>query len=121
VTLRRGILLAVDLWRVTLATVFALMLRDNFEFSLEQWTALLMTYLPVSLAAACGVFIAGGLDRGLWRYSSVADYLHIVILTTLAVSLTVGLAFAINRLDGIPRSLPILQTILMAGALIPRG
>jgi lipopolysaccharide/colanic/teichoic acid biosynthesis glycosyltransferase len=34
------------------------------------------------------------------------------------VLLSVGLGFAINRLDGIPRSLPILQTILIIGSLV---
>ncbi len=117
-TLRRGILLVVDLWLVALATISALALRDNLEINVERWVPLLTVYLPISLAAAGGVFVAGGLDRGLWRYSSIVDYLHIVVLTIVVVSLSVGLVFAINRLDGIPRSLPILQSILMTGALI---
>jgi lipopolysaccharide/colanic/teichoic acid biosynthesis glycosyltransferase len=115
---QRAFLLATDLSLVALATVFALVLRDNFEITLDQWMALIFCYLPVSLANAGAVFIAGRLDRGLWRHSSIVDYLHIVTLTTVAVLLSVGLAFAINRLDGIPRSLPILQIILIVGNLV---
>jgi lipopolysaccharide/colanic/teichoic acid biosynthesis glycosyltransferase len=116
--MQRGILLAVDLWLVAAATILALVLRENFEVNTERWAALLTTYLPISIVMAGGVFAAGGLDRCLWRYSSITDYLHIVVLTVAAVLLIVGSGFAINRLDGIPRSLPILQTMLVAGALV---
>jgi lipopolysaccharide/colanic/teichoic acid biosynthesis glycosyltransferase len=111
-------LLAVDLWLVAAATILALVLRENFEVNTERWAALLTAYLPISIVIAGGVFAAGGLDRGLWRYSSITDYLHIVVLTVAAVLLIVGSGFAINRLDGIPRSLPILQSMLVAGALV---
>jgi lipopolysaccharide/colanic/teichoic acid biosynthesis glycosyltransferase len=117
-TFRPAILLAIDLCLVALATVFSLVLRDNFEINLERWAALMAGYLPISLANACAVFVVGRLDRGLWRHSSIADYLHIVALTAVTVLLSVGLGFAIDRLDGIPRSLPILQSILIVGSLV---
>lgn len=117
-TFWRVIFLAIDLCLVALATIFAILIRDNFEINFERWAALLIDYLPISLVSAGVIFVAGRLDRGLWRHSSIADYLHIVTLTAVAVLLSVSLAFAINRLDGIPRSLPILQSILIVGSLV---
>src|ERR1700694_2529371 len=115
--MRRGILLSIDLLLVALATASALVLRDNFEIRPDRLVALL-PYLLVSLGVAAGVFLAGRLDRTLWRYSSFPDYLHIVVLSLLVVLLAVGAAFAINRLEGIPRSLPVLQGVLTVSALV---
>jgi lipopolysaccharide/colanic/teichoic acid biosynthesis glycosyltransferase len=117
-TSRRATLLAVDLGIVAVATCLALLLRDNFEINFDKWLALGVCYLPISLVNAGVVFFSGGLDRGLWRHSSVSDYIHIVVLTVVVVLLSVGLGFAVNRLDGIPRSLPILQSILIIGSLV---
>jgi lipopolysaccharide/colanic/teichoic acid biosynthesis glycosyltransferase len=72
----------------------------------------------ISVGCASVVFLVGGLDRTPWRYSSVADYLQIIALTVLVILLTLGLTFAANRLEGVARSLPILQGLLIVTMLI---
>src|SRR5262249_50256049 len=63
-------------------------------------------------------FFLGGLDRTLWSYSSIADYSQIVVLSILVVLTTFVLTFAVNRLYGIARSLPIFQVSLIVTMLI---
>src|ERR1700733_1597785 len=104
--MRRGILLSIDVVLVALATALGLLIRDNFEFALDRWMAL-FPYFTVSLVTSGAVFVGGGVNRSVWRYSSVVDYLRIVALTAIIVLLVVCAIFAYNRLEGVPRALPI--------------
>jgi lipopolysaccharide/colanic/teichoic acid biosynthesis glycosyltransferase len=72
----------------------------------------------ISVGSASIVFLLGGLDRTPWRYSSVADHLQIIALTVVVILLTLGLTFAANRLEGVPRSLPVMQGGLIVSILI---
>ena len=74
--------------------------------------------MVISVGCAFIVFLVSGLDRTPWRYSTVADHLQIIVLTVLVILLTLGLTFAANRLDGVARSLPVLQGILIVSILI---
>ncbi len=78
----------------------------------------LIPYTFISLGCASIVFLAGGLDRTPWRYSSIADHLQIVVLTVLLILLTLVLTFAANRLEGVARSLPVIQGVLIVSTLV---
>jgi lipopolysaccharide/colanic/teichoic acid biosynthesis glycosyltransferase len=114
---RRAILISIDVLLVAFATVTAILLRDNFDIFQDKIPDLI-PFISISLGVASIVFLLGGLDRTLWRYSSVADYLQIIVLSILVVLMTVVLTFVINRLEGVARSLPVLQAVLIAGVLI---
>src|SRR6266536_187894 len=77
-----------------------LLLRDNFDIFQDKIMDLI-PFVSISLGVASIVFLVGGLDQTLWRYSSVADYLQIIVLSALVVLLTFVLTFAVNRLEGI--------------------
>jgi lipopolysaccharide/colanic/teichoic acid biosynthesis glycosyltransferase len=64
------------------------------------------------------VLLAAGLNRALWRFSSLVDYLRIAVAVVATVLLAVALGFVLNRMEGVARSLPILQGLLMACALV---
>ncbi len=115
--MRRAILISTDVFLVAFATIVAILLRDNFDTAEEKIPALI-TFLLISTGVASIVFLIGGLDRTLWRYSSVGDHSQVVVLSALVVLITVVLTFAFNRLEGIARSLPVLQAVLIIGALI---
>ncbi len=115
--MRRFLLLLVDLSLVAVATVLALVLRDNFSVSFNRFYELL-PYLGASLLAATVIFPAFGLNRALWRFSSLWDYLRIVGASTLIVLGAVGVGFVLNRLEGVARALPILQGLLIIAALV---
>lgn len=110
-------LLLIDLLFVALATVFALILRDNFEVSGDRlWT--LLPYLAVTLAVASIMILVLGLNRSVWRLTAMADYLTVLTATVATVIGAVAVSFGINRLDGIARALPILQGFLILFALV---
>src|SRR6266480_79377 len=114
--LRRPILLSIDLLLVAFATVMAILLRGDIGQEIDFIN--FIPFVSISIGVASIVFFVGGLDRTLWRYSSLAEYSQIVILSVLVVLTTFVLTFAVNRLHGIARSLPILQAILIVTALL---
>src|SRR5262245_37317088 len=110
---RRLILLSIDLLLVGFATVLAILLRGDIAPEVN-----FIPFMSISIGVAFIVFLVGWLDRTLWRYSSIADYPKIVVLSGLTVLVTFVLTFAVNRLEGIARSLPILQGLLIVIVLI---
>ena len=110
--MRRFVLLIVDVGLMVLATLAAFILRENFEVSESRlWEFL--PYLLATAAAAAAVFPAASLNRTVWRFAALPDYLRVTGAVAAAVCAAAAIAFAYNRLDGVPRSLPILQ--LLAG------
>jgi lipopolysaccharide/colanic/teichoic acid biosynthesis glycosyltransferase len=77
-----------------------------------------MPYSFISLGCASVIFLVGGLDRTPWRYSTVADHFQVIILTILAILLALVFTFALNRLQPVARSLPVLQGGLIVSILI---
>lgn len=109
--------LAVDVVLVVAASAVAVLLRQNFEIPLGD--------IPIHarLIAVTGVFAAIlipiiGLHRAVWRLSSRADYFRAVLTAFAIVTASVAFLFGLNRLEGIPRSMPILQWILISVALV---
>jgi len=115
--LRRLTLISIDLLFVASATLIAVMLRGYFD-TISQSLVALMPYSFISLGCASVIFFVGGLDRTPWRYSSVADHLQVIVLTILAILLALVFTFALNRLEPVARSLPVLQGGLIVSFLI---
>lgn len=104
--------LLADLTLTACATILALALRDNLDLSLER-LELILPYLLLSLIAAVVILPAMGMTRTLWRFSGQSDYSKLFLSCALIVLVSVSAGFALFRLDGVMRSLPILQLILM--------
>lgn len=115
--MRRLIQLSCDLFLIVSATIFALVLRDNFDISRERQAAEL-AYIVCTLGMSIIVIPSFGLDRSIWRFSALPDYLRVVSASVVIVVGAVAMDFAINRLDGIARALPILQCVLMIFGLV---
>lgn len=114
--MRPLILLIIDLGLVLAATLVALFLRENFEVT-ERRLEEFAPYLLVSLAMAAAIFPLAGLNRSVWRFSGLNDYLRVTAATGITVAGAVGLAFVYERLDGVARSLPLLQFITASAFL----
>ena len=110
-------MLMIDLSLIALATVGALLLRDNLVLSAPRLQAL-APYLGTTLLVAVPISILFGLNRSIWRLSAMADYLKVVLATLVIVFAATGLSFIVNRLDGVARALPVLQAILMVCLLV---
>lgn len=115
--MRRFVFLFVDVFLLALATVAAQLLRDNLEIHTGRFVDI-APYLVMSCAVGAIVLTAMRVNRHIWRFSSFADYQRLVYAVTLTVVIAVGLTFAINRLDGISRSLPILQGLLAVSFMV---
>lgn len=115
--MRRLLILLVDLSLVALGTVLALWLRDDLLLTTER-LRLAGPYLGLTLAAAVLVLPIFGVNRGIWRYSELQSYLRIALSSFVIVICAVAVTFGYNRLDGVPRSLPILQVLVVITLLV---
>lgn len=115
--MRAGRVLLIDVLLVAIATVLALVLRNNFDISWPQMVAL-APYGAISLCAAAVIFVLCGVNRGVWRFTSMRDYLVIVLAVLATVMVALALGFSVNRLEGVARALPVLQGLLAATLLI---
>ncbi|MDX2158564.1 MAG: sugar transferase [Hyphomicrobiaceae bacterium] len=108
--MRRTVTLTLDLLIIALAMPLGLLLRENLIFDAEL--ANHFPYLAMTLAVAVPVLRLLGVDRSLWRYSTIDDHLRIAIAMVLILLAATLLTFVYNRLEGISRSVPVLHAIL---------
>lgn len=106
-----------DLLMIPLAWWLAYWLRFNLgvipeEFRSPAWLALLVL-VPIQ----AGVFWFFGLYRGVWRYASVQDLLRILKSVAVGVFISVVVLFVATRLEGVPRSVPLLYAVLLVMVL----
>ncbi len=115
--MRRLIAFLVDLILVAVATGLAVTLRENFDVAAAKaWV--LLPHFSFTMIAATIVIPLFGLHRSVWRFSSLTDYLYLVGATVVIVVGAVLASFALNRLDGVARSVPFLQAILILPLLV---
>jgi len=74
-----------------------------------------ITLLFVAVAAV--VFLSMRLYRGVWRYASVNDLLHLVRAVTLVMLAFVPILFVLTRLEDYPRSLPVINWFVLVTLL----
>ena len=115
--LKRLLLLLLDLTLVLAATILALLIRENLDPP-SGWFPSLLPYLVATGLVTAPVLCIFGLDRSVWRMSSMTEYLKVCGAALTIVTLGLGAAFTHNRLDGVSRSLPVLQIILMVCSLV---
>jgi len=102
-----------DLSWIPLALLGAYWVRFNFENIPPQyqltWFQILFVALPVQ-----GLFYwIFGLYRGMWRFASIPDLVRILKSVFSGTSLLLLILFQYNRLEGIPRSVVFLYSLLL--------
>jgi len=75
-----------------------------------------LTTLPFMLLAMLG-FVAAGLYRGLWRYASMQDLLTLAKAVTLVLLVFYLGLFLFLRLEGVPRSVPVIHWLVLVAML----
>jgi FlaA1/EpsC-like NDP-sugar epimerase len=109
---RSALALGHDIVAACIAWYAAYLLRFNLELPLEHYAVMLqMLWLVLPLQAFA--FISFGLYRGTWRFASVLDLKRILLTVAVAAVLLVALLFMLSTSLRVPRSVLILDPILL--------
>jgi lipopolysaccharide/colanic/teichoic acid biosynthesis glycosyltransferase len=114
---RQLVQLSFDLVLILVASTIALWLRENFEMSILRISAFL-PHLVLTILVAVPILIVNGVHRSIWRLSERTDYLRITGAALAIVTTATVLGFLVNRLDAVPRSLPVLQALVMVVVMV---
>ncbi len=102
-----------DLLMVPLAWLGSYWLRFNLDgIPVEFWRQAL-TMLPMVVAVQGSMFWYFGLYRGVWRFASMPDLVRILKATLTGVAIVAAAMFFLTRLQGVPRSVFVLDAILL--------
>jgi lipopolysaccharide/colanic/teichoic acid biosynthesis glycosyltransferase len=119
-TSRNGRKVSLSLWDLAWALVtpiLALYLRDIDILLRPEWSAIAY-YWVLSSGFALLAFFVLRIHDGITRYFSVHQALDIAEAVLFAELMTCAAMFTLTRLDGIPRSMPLLHGLLLVGGLV---
>jgi lipopolysaccharide/colanic/teichoic acid biosynthesis glycosyltransferase len=112
---------AIDVFWAAAAAPLALFLRDALILS-AQGAPTAILYCSASFIFTLIALLAFRVSAGITRYFSVHDAVSIISAVFAAGLTTTVVLFTLTRLEGIPRSIPIVQgLVLAAGLLLSRG
>jgi FlaA1/EpsC-like NDP-sugar epimerase len=92
-------------------------IRDNFVIAAPRLIPLL-PYLLVTVSVAAVALPIFGINRSLWQFASMRDGLRIVAATIIVVVSAVAIGFIVNRLEDVPRGLPVIQGLIIVSLLL---
>ncbi len=104
---------AHDLLMVPIAWFGAYWLRFNLEPFPAGFFDQALVLLPVIWIAQGGMFWYFGLYRGIWRFASIPDLMRIIKAVAAGVVVAAMASFILTRLQSVPRSVFILDGILL--------
>ncbi len=114
VRLRHGItVFAHDLLVIPIAWLGAYWLRFNLDIIPSEFWHSALVALPIVMVLQVAVNWTFGLYRGIWRFASMPDLMRIIKVALAGLLLISISLFLINRLDAIPRSVPLLYGLLL--------
>ena len=119
-TSRSGQRVYLSLWDVFWAVaspMVALCLRDSDILFSTDWTVVGL-YWALASGFALMAFFALRIQDGMNRYFSVHAALDIAEAVLFAELMTTAALFTFTRLDGIPRSMPVMHGLLLATGVI---
>jgi O-antigen biosynthesis protein WbqV len=99
-----------------LTLCLAHVLRVGFDVGQPLGQFLLFGPVLFSFVTAM-VFAAFRLHHAVWRHASTGEIVRIVEASTAAILVYLLIAFVFHRLDGIPRSVPLIHWLLLVVAL----
>src|SRR3974390_2013622 len=107
----------VDSLCAVAAPLLALYLSSALILASKDFSDITL-YCAVSLVFSIVAFLLFRVHDGMSRYFSVHDALDILKAAGFSQLLTTVALFPVPRLDGIPRSTPIYQALILAGGLV---
>ena len=112
VSLRNLIAALHDSTMAAVSFLLALYLRLGSD-QFDQATPYLLLGTASFTCICMAVFVSMRLYRGLWQYASLRDMLTLVKSVTVAEILFVLVMFSVTRLEGMPRSLPVINWLVL--------
>ncbi|MEA1937876.1 MAG: nucleoside-diphosphate sugar epimerase/dehydratase [Pseudomonadota bacterium] len=109
---RPGVAFVHDVIMAGIAFVLSMYLRVGWEM-FDTFRPALAQGIPTFMAVAAAVFMVLRLYRGVWRYASSQDLIALVQAVTLTVLIFVPVLFVVNRLDALPRSVPLISWFVL--------
>ncbi|MGE5241345.1 MAG: polysaccharide biosynthesis protein [Bacteroidota bacterium] len=104
---------AHDLLMVPIAWFGAYWLRFNLHSIPDEFFHQALMLVPVMLVVQGGMFWYFGLYRGIWRFASLPDLMRILKAVAAGVVVAATVIFILTRLQDVPRSVFILDGILL--------
>ncbi len=102
-----------DLLTIPLAWFGAFFLRFNLEPLTVNVLEHALYMLPLLFIVQGLVYRWQGLYLGVWRFASIPDFIRIVKAVIIGVSISIALFFIMDRMEGIPRSIFPLYSMLL--------
>ncbi len=109
----RAVVFTHDLFMIPIAWFGAYWLRFNLDPIAEGFLNQALMLLPVIWIVQGGMFWYFGLYRGIWRFASIPDLVRIVKAVAAGVVVAATACFILTRLQSVPRSVFILDGILL--------
>lgn len=98
---------AVDVVALIAAGVLVVMAIVPDEFGSRM--LVLAPYFIILSSSYVVVALALGVNRTVWRFTGLEDLAIVAIAVVISLVMTLGLGFVVNRLEGVFRTLPVLQ------------
>jgi FlaA1/EpsC-like NDP-sugar epimerase len=117
ILLNRWSALLHDLLCVPLALILAYWIRFNLGPIPPEFEQTLSFLILIALPVQGLLFWYSGLYRGLWRFASIPDLMRIFKVAGFGTIAIVAVAFLLQRLHGIPRSVLLLYPLLLVAGL----
>jgi lipopolysaccharide/colanic/teichoic acid biosynthesis glycosyltransferase len=115
--MRKYIRLGVDFAWVGLSPFLAVFVRENFAPSVEKLQGVI-GYALICVVAAAVVIAILQLHQRLWRYTSLVEVLNLMAAASAILVIAISASFVLTRLEGVPRSLPAIQWLLLVAAMV---
>jgi lipopolysaccharide/colanic/teichoic acid biosynthesis glycosyltransferase len=106
-----------DSFWALLSPLLALYFRDAAILSYDGWLTTLV-YCSLSVVFSLIAFSAFRIHEGMTRYFSVHDAVDVTKAVAVAAFMTYAAVFALTRLDGVPRSTPVIHALTLLAGLI---
>src|SRR6266436_2625389 len=106
-----------DAFWAIISPVLALYFRDAQILSYDGLATTLL-YCTLSVLFSLLAFSAFRIHDGMTRYFSVHDAVDVTKAVLVAAFMTYGAVFTLTRLDGVPRSVPIIHALTLIAGLI---
>jgi len=108
---------SIDICLAASSPLLALYLRDAYILSYEGATTTVV-YCVVSLTFSLMAFVAFGIREGTPRYFCVRDTINIAKAVVIGELTTCVMLFTLTRLEGVPRSTPVIHALLLGVGLV---